>query len=139
MKKSLLTYALFFCAFAVFSQTEIKGKITDASNMPIIGANVIIKGSTSGAVTDFDGNFSFNTSLTGEQTLIVSYIGFETFEEKMISRLTMVMVVIGTEEEEEKAAQKFMSWRPASRWRTPRSPFKSEVPPLLVLVKRARR
>ena len=83
MKKSLLTYALFFCAFAVFSQTEIKGKITDASNMPIIGANVIIKGSTSGAVTDFDGNFSFNTSLTGEQTLIVSYIGFETFEEKI--------------------------------------------------------
>ncbi|WP_400076535.1 TonB-dependent receptor domain-containing protein [Winogradskyella sp. R77965] len=80
MKKLLLTFALILSAFTVFSQTEISGKVTDATDMPIIGANVLIKGSTSGAVTDFDGNFSFTTSLSGEHILQISYVGFQTFE-----------------------------------------------------------
>ncbi|WP_458628499.1 TonB-dependent receptor domain-containing protein [Winogradskyella sp. PC D3.3] len=80
MKKSLLAFALFISAFTVFSQTEISGKVTDASGMPIMGTNVIIKGSTSGAITDFDGNFTFTTNLSGEQMIQVSYVGFETFE-----------------------------------------------------------
>ena len=80
MKKLLLTFALLLSAFTVFSQTEIKGSVKDGIGMPIIGANVIVKGSTSGAITDFDGNFTFTTDLSGEQILQISYIGFETFE-----------------------------------------------------------
>lgn len=80
MKQLLLTIALALSAFSAFSQTEISGKVTDALDMPIIGANVIIKGSTSGTVTDFEGNFSFSTDLTGEHIIQISYVGFETFE-----------------------------------------------------------
>ena len=80
MKKLLLTLSLFLSALTIFSQTEISGKITDQAGMPISGANVIIKGTTFGAISDFDGNYTFTTSLTGEQTLQVSYVGFETFE-----------------------------------------------------------
>jgi len=79
MKKLLLTFALLISASTVFSQTEISGKVTDASDMPIIGANIIFKGSTSGSITDFDGRFTFTTNLSGEQTLQISYVGFQTF------------------------------------------------------------
>ncbi len=81
MKKLLLTFAFIISAFALFSQTEISGKVTDVSDAPIIGANIIIKGSTSGAITDFEGNFTFTTNLSGEQTLQISYVGFQTFTE----------------------------------------------------------
>ena len=81
MKKLLLTFTFLFSALTVFSQTEVNGKVADDTGMPIAGANVIIKGSTSGAITDFDGNFSFTTSLSGEQTLQISFVGFKTFEQ----------------------------------------------------------
>lgn len=81
MKKFLATLALIFGIYASFSQTEIKGTIIDDSGVPVAGANVILKGSTSGAVTDFDGKYSFSTSLSGEQTLVVSYLGYNTVEE----------------------------------------------------------
>lgn len=80
MKQSLLTLILFFSVLTVFSQTDISGKVSDKSGMPVIGANVLIKGSASGTTTDFDGNFSFTTSLSNEQTITISYVGFQTFE-----------------------------------------------------------
>jgi iron complex outermembrane receptor protein len=80
MKKLLLTFTLVLTAFTVFSQTEINGIVTDATGIPITGANVIIKGSTSGTITDFDGKFTFTTDLSGEQIIRISYVGFETFE-----------------------------------------------------------
>ncbi|WP_438422531.1 TonB-dependent receptor domain-containing protein [Aquimarina macrocephali] len=60
-------------------QREIKGNVKDFNGNPLPGANVLVKGTTTGAQTDFDGNFAIN--LSGENnTLIVSYIGFETTE-----------------------------------------------------------
>ncbi|EZH73241.1 hypothetical protein ATO12_19755 [Aquimarina atlantica] len=60
-------------------QREIRGNVKDANGNPLPGANVLVKGTTIGAQTDFDGNFAINVS--GENnTLIVSYIGFETTE-----------------------------------------------------------
>lgn len=52
----------------------ISGIITDASGVPLPGANVIVKGTTNGAVTDFDGKFTLQTN-SGE-VLEVSYVGF---------------------------------------------------------------
>ena len=63
------------------AQTEISGTINDAAGMPIPGANIILKGSTSGTTSDFDGNFNFTTELTGDQVLQVSYLGFITHDE----------------------------------------------------------
>lgn len=53
---------------------KINGTITDASGVPIIGANVVVKGSTTGTVTDIDGNFSLEVSQGS--SLEISYIGY---------------------------------------------------------------
>lgn len=53
---------------------EIKGIVTDVSGEPIIGANVVEKGTTNGTITDIDGNFTL--SCTKVATLVVSYIGY---------------------------------------------------------------
>ena len=53
----------------------VSGVVTDTNGEPIIGANVIEKGTTNGAVTDFDGKFSL--SLQNKQSiLVVTYIGY---------------------------------------------------------------
>lgn len=56
---------------------EIKGKVTDTKGESIPGVTVIVKGTTIGSVTDFDGNFSINVPLNTE-TLSVSFVGFKS-------------------------------------------------------------
>ncbi|MBD0835379.1 TonB-dependent receptor [Aestuariibaculum suncheonense] len=58
---------------------EIKGTVIDKSGMPLMGANIIEKGTTNGVQTDFDGNFSINVA-NKTTTLIISYIGFKSQE-----------------------------------------------------------
>ncbi len=74
--KKLLLFVLMLGGFAAFSQGTISGTIVDSeSNDPLAGANVVETGTTNGAITDFDGNFTLETSKkTG--TLTVSYIGY---------------------------------------------------------------
>ena len=50
----------------------------DGKGEPIIGANVVLKGSATGVVTDVDGNFSM--SVSGNDVLMVSYIGYNSLE-----------------------------------------------------------
>lgn len=50
----------------------------DANGEPIIGASVLVKGTTNGTITDFDGNFTLNNASKG--ILVVSYIGYKTQE-----------------------------------------------------------
>jgi outer membrane receptor protein involved in Fe transport len=70
-----------------FAQTEIKGTVKDDSGSGIPGVNIIIgTNGSSGTATDFDGNFSFSTSLTGLQTIKASYLGFQTYEETITLR-----------------------------------------------------
>lgn len=64
-------------------QKAINGKVLDAAGEPIIGANVIVKGTTNGTITDIDGNFTLN--VPSECILQVSYIGFNTQEVKVTS------------------------------------------------------
>ncbi|MEN8789336.1 MAG: carboxypeptidase-like regulatory domain-containing protein, partial [Flavobacteriaceae bacterium] len=65
------------------AQTEISGTVNEASGTPIPGANIVVRGSTSGTTTDFDGNFVFTTELSGEQVLQISYLGFVTHNESI--------------------------------------------------------
>ncbi len=61
------------------SQQQITGLVTDDKGEPLIGANVVLKGSSSiGVITDLDGKFSLNAPLQG--TLQISYIGFHAQE-----------------------------------------------------------
>lgn len=63
---------------ATATPVKITGTIVDDHNEPIIGANVSIKGTTTGTITDMDGKFSLEASKG--MTLLISYIGYETQE-----------------------------------------------------------
>lgn len=58
---------------------KITGVVLDPSGEPVIGANVVVKGSTNGTITDIDGNFSIQ-NVPENAVLLVSYIGFNTKE-----------------------------------------------------------
>lgn len=58
---------------------KITGVVVDATGEPVIGANVVVKGTTNGTITDFDGNFSIEDVPAGA-TLQISYIGYLTKE-----------------------------------------------------------
>ncbi|NER18977.1 SusC/RagA family TonB-linked outer membrane protein [Spongiivirga citrea] len=77
-KKAVLAVFAFLPIW-VFAQQTITGKVTDASSgEPLFGVTVLVKGTTTGALTDFDGNFSVEAS--ADATLVFSYIGYSTIE-----------------------------------------------------------
>ena len=68
----LLTLVCFFA----YAQRTVTGNVIDSTGEPIIGASVLEKGTRNGGVTDFDGNFTIK--LTGDNPLVISYIGMKT-------------------------------------------------------------
>mgnify|MGYP003809187249 FL=1 len=72
-----LLFLLLFLPFSVFAQTTLEGVVVDSkSNQPIPGVNVIIKGTTNGTSTDFDGKFKLPKVKKGDQ-IVFSYIGYK--------------------------------------------------------------
>ena len=64
-----------FLSVSAFAQSTITGQVKDATGEPVIGASVLINGTSNGIVTDLDGNFSVNVQPGA--TLTISYIGFQ--------------------------------------------------------------
>lgn len=60
-------------------QVQITGTVTDASGMPLPGANITVKGTSVGTTTDIDGNFSLEVPDDAE-IIVVSYVGYKTQE-----------------------------------------------------------
>lgn len=77
--KQLILLLLLLITNSIAAQYTISGKVTDSRGTPIMGANVYLEGTYDGGSTDEDGNFSFTTSQTGEKSLIISFLSFETF------------------------------------------------------------
>ena len=75
--KKLLTLIAVFASFTMWAQTQVSGTVTDADGQPLPGANIVLDGTT-GAVSDFDGNFSLSTDQQPPFTLTVSSVGFES-------------------------------------------------------------
>lgn len=65
-------------AEAFSQQISISGTVKDAAGEPVIGANILVKGTTQGTITDLDGNFQL--SADPEVTLVVSFVGYQTQE-----------------------------------------------------------
>jgi TonB-linked SusC/RagA family outer membrane protein len=80
MKKlSLMLVILFATVGIALAQRTITGKVSDAKGETIIGANILAKGTSAGAATDVDGNYSLSVP-NGTTTLVVSYVGYDTKE-----------------------------------------------------------
>ena len=75
--KKLLTLIAVFASFTMWAQTQVSGTVTDADGQPLPGANIVLDGTT-GAVSDFDGNFSLSTEQQPPFSLTVSSVGFES-------------------------------------------------------------
>ena len=76
--KYLITILIFLLISIGNAQTTISGIVVDKNNLPIIGANVYLEGTYDGATSDEVGAFSFTTDEKGTQTLIISFLSFET-------------------------------------------------------------
>ncbi len=78
LQRHLLSLVLMFVATIAYAQTVITGTVVDSAGEPVIGATVMEKGTSNGAVTDFDGNFKLKVA--AGKTLVFSYIGYEKQE-----------------------------------------------------------
>lgn len=83
MKRKLLSLLvlMFIGVQAALAQNDVTGQVVDENSEPLIGASVKVKGSSVGAPTDLDGNFTLKAE--PGVTLVVSYIGYETREVKV--------------------------------------------------------
>lgn len=98
MSRVYLPYiACFFLFFAMqkvdAQQFSVSGTIISAEdNLPLIGATILEKGTTRGAVTDVDGSFQIDVA-SASAVLVVSYVGFETLEVPVGGRATLQIVL----------------------------------------------
>ena len=88
-RKAFSTMLLSMVCAVAFAQTAT-GVVKDKTGEPMIGVNVLVKGTTNGTITDFDGNFTI-PDVPGNATLVVSYIGYLTKEVKAGQNLTIVL------------------------------------------------
>lgn len=73
-----------FCPDASAQVSDVKGTVSDSSGEPLIGASILVKGTTTGVITDMDGKYSI--SAPSNATLVFSYIGCKDSEEAIAGR-----------------------------------------------------
>ncbi|MGS2762426.1 SusC/RagA family TonB-linked outer membrane protein [Sinomicrobium sp. M5D2P9] len=79
LMKKLVLFAVLFCAVgAVQAQVTVSGTVSDASG-PLPGANIVVKGTSNGTQTDFDGNYTLS-DVPEDAVLVFSYIGYKNNE-----------------------------------------------------------
>ena len=94
LKNGLFALLLIF-ANTVHAQTSISGTVVDSENQEAIpGANIIVLGSNTGAVADFDGNFILNSSAELPLTIEISYIGFSSQRVEVTSADQTILVAL---------------------------------------------
>lgn len=85
--------AIFFSlllAVSAYADIQVKGKVIDADGSePLIGVSVLVVGSTSGTITDFDGNFEI--TVPDKAVLQFSYIGYKTIEVRAVETMNVIM------------------------------------------------
>ena len=89
--KKILTL-LVGCLLSLFAMAEkqVSGLVVDVQDQPVIGASVMVKGSTVGTISDYDGEFMLTVS-DDATTLVVSFVGMQTQEVAIKERMTIVL------------------------------------------------
>ncbi len=93
MRKLIFLFSYLFIVgiSMVLAQTSITGKILSAEDGdPVIGATIMVKGTTTGTITDMNGDFTISLS-ESERTLVISYIGMKTVEVQASPNMTILM------------------------------------------------
>ena len=86
----MLFLSLLFISIGIITaQTQVSGVVVDETGETVIGATILIKGTSQGTVTDFDGNFAL--SAPGNATLVISYVGMNTQEVAAKANMRIVM------------------------------------------------
>ena len=90
MKKIFTLLVLGFISLGMMAEKQISGLVLDSKDEPVIGASVMVKGTTTGTITDYDGEFilSVNDDAT---TLVVSFVGMQQQEVAIKERMTIVL------------------------------------------------
>lgn len=89
--RKLLLFALLFVPVTIIAQVNVKGVVKDEFGDTLPGVNVMIKGTTKGTVTDFDGKFSIEAK--SSDVIEVSFVGFETQEIKVGNQTNLSIVL----------------------------------------------
>lgn len=91
MKRKLMLFMslLLISIGLATAQTQVRGVVVDETGEPVIGATILIKGTSQGTVTDYDGNFAL--SAPANATLVFSYVGMNTQEVVATSNMRIVM------------------------------------------------
>ena len=92
MKKSRLVILLFalMMSIASFAQKQsFSGTVVDSNGDAVIGASVVLKGTSVGSITDLDGHFTINVE--PGQTLTVSFVGYKTVEVKAAPNMSITL------------------------------------------------
>jgi outer membrane receptor protein involved in Fe transport len=93
MKTFLPFLLLFFCGIS-YSQTTITGTVVDDNNQPIPGANIIIVGTSTGTITDFDGNFALTYNQNPPFSAQASSVGYETITQEVTANNQVLNFVL---------------------------------------------
>jgi len=93
-RASFTLVTLLMLAAPAMAQYMVKGSVKDAFGEPLIGVSILVKGTTTGTVSDFDGNFELNIPAGSEDIAIFSYTGFKTEEVAVESNMGQLDVVM---------------------------------------------
>lgn len=99
IKLLIASFVISLFSLLTYAQSTVTGRVQDANGEPIIGASVLIKGTTTGTVTDINGNFSLRVEPGA--VLQVSYLGFLTQEVTATSGTVKVLLQENTQTLEE--------------------------------------
>ncbi len=92
MRTILKIFMMLFCVFS-YAQTTVTGSITDSNSQPLSGATVVIVGTSTGVVADFDGNYSITSDMDTPFSIQASSVGFKAMSAEVSSSSTVDFVL----------------------------------------------
>lgn len=87
-----LLFLVFLIPTVMWSQTTVSGTVTDQASAPLPGVNILIKGTTTGTTTDWDGNYSINAK--NGDIVVFSYVGFKPQEFNYTGQQSLNVILI---------------------------------------------
>ena len=94
MRKNCLLILFFFCMGALLAQNRVvKGVVISYDDdLPIVGASVLVKGTTLGTITDIDGNFEIANIPENANKIVISYVGMKSQEQPIRNELMKIVL-----------------------------------------------